>query len=164
MVRIAEPIWAAWREQEDRATSPRFSCCCHRPATPGAAVNALRESVIEVQDAYESGAHRSGGAGVQLLGPGLCRPAARSAGWPEEPAGSASLLVEHVELAEWFDAPFIPFRQRLAPAAQPGPPAVLAQARVEQAPILYSPGVLTGAGYPNVDGGPQRDASVGRQN
>ena len=60
------------------------------------------------------------------------------------------MLLEHVDLSEWFDAPFVPRGQLLAPADQPEPPAVLAQARIELAPILHSPGVLARAGYPDI--------------
>jgi hypothetical protein len=88
--------------------------------------------------------------GVQLLGPGYAGRLPESANWREERVGSASVLLEHVDLSEWFDAPFVPRGQLLAPADQPEPPAVLAQARIELAPILHSPGVLARAGYPDI--------------
>jgi hypothetical protein len=87
--------------------------------------------------------------GVQLLGPGYAGRLPDSAAWRAEPVGSACVLLEHVDLPAWFDAPFVPLRQILATADRPEPP-VLAQARVELAPILYSPGVLAVAGYPDI--------------
>ena len=81
--------------------------------------------------------------GVQLLGPGYAGRAPKSAAWRQQPAGSAAVLLEHVDLAAWFDAPFVPFWT----AEQAPPPTILARARMELAPILYSPGVLSRNGY-----------------
>jgi hypothetical protein len=146
----------------------------------GAVVNALRESVLEVQGAYESEAQSSGGVEPPFPGNWVHVPDgvlvqivdcdAFETVLPSVAAGLERRGVEGAfelrhrpkvtapprtaHLLEWFAAPFVPFRQRLAPADQPEPPAMLAQARVELAPILYSPGVLAGAGYPDVDGEP----------
>jgi hypothetical protein len=89
---------------------------------------------------------------VQLLGPGYAGRVPESAAWREERVGSAAVLLEHVELPAWFDAPFVPFRNRAWHVERPQPPAVLAQARTELAPILYFPGVLSRAGYPDAEG------------
>lgn len=85
--------------------------------------------------------------GVQLLGPGYADRIPKSSTWRATPAGPAAVVLEHVDLPTWFDAPFVPFRQRPRRSDELQPPAVLAQARVELAPILYSPGVLTRAGF-----------------
>jgi hypothetical protein len=84
--------------------------------------------------------------GVQLLGPGYAGRVPDSASWREERM-SATVLLEHVDLPAWFDAPLVPFRQRARNVEQARPPAVLAKAREELAPILYSPGVLSRIGY-----------------
>lgn len=84
---------------------------------------------------------------VQLLGPGYAGRVPDSAAWREERVGSAAVLLEHVDLPAWFDAPFVPFRQRPRNVEEVQIPAVLAEARKELAPILYSPGVLSRAGY-----------------
>jgi hypothetical protein len=80
---------------------------------------------------------------VQLLGPGYAGRIPDAAGWWQEPVGTASVLLEHVDLPAWFDAPFVPFRHRARPTERPQPPAVLAEARVELAPILYTRGALS---------------------
>jgi hypothetical protein len=95
--------------------------------------------------------HAPDAFGVQLLGPGYAGRLPEGTAWRAEPAGGASVLLEHVDLPEWFEAPFVPFGRLPAPGDQRQPPSVLARARVELAPILYSPGVLTGAGYSDVD-------------
>lgn len=82
--------------------------------------------------------------GVQLLGPGYARRVPQLPTWREERVGRGSTLLEHADLSAWFDAPFVPFRYR---ARDVEPPAVLARARTELAPILYFPGVLRRAGY-----------------
>jgi hypothetical protein len=82
--------------------------------------------------------------GVQLLGPGYEGRVPDVPAWRRERVGEASILLGHADLPAWFDEPFAPFRHR-APHVEP--PAVLARARVELAPILYSPGVLRRSGY-----------------
>ena len=82
--------------------------------------------------------------GVQLLGPGYAGRVPDVPAWRAEPVGEASTLLEHADLPAWFEAPFVPFRQRIA---DPEPPPVLVRARVELAPILYTPGVLRRDGY-----------------
>lgn len=84
--------------------------------------------------------------GVQLLGSGYAGRVPKVPPWREERVGRASILLEHTDLPAWFDAPFVPFRHR---ARHVEPPAVLARARAELAPILYSPGVLSRGGYAN---------------
>jgi hypothetical protein len=82
--------------------------------------------------------------GVQLLGPGYAGRVPQVPAWRDERVGRASILLEHADLQAWFDAPFVPFRYR---ARHVEPPAVLARARAELAPILYSRGALRRAGY-----------------
>jgi hypothetical protein len=82
--------------------------------------------------------------GVQLLGPGYAGRVPQVPAWRPERASDASILLEHADLPEWFDAPFVPFRSR---AHHVEPPPLLARARVELEPILYSPGVLRHGGY-----------------
>jgi hypothetical protein len=88
---------------------------------------------------------------VQLLGPGYAGRVPESPAWRQESMDSAAVLLEHVDLPAWFDAPFVPFRNRAWRVERPQPPAVLARARVELAPILYSPGVLSRAGYADAE-------------
>ena len=80
---------------------------------------------------------------IQLLGPGYAGRVPDSPMYRQQPAGDTAVLLVHVDLPVWFDAPF------LAPGAPkpPAPPAVLTRARHELAPILYSPGVLSRNGY-----------------
>ena len=82
--------------------------------------------------------------GVQLLGPGYAGRVPEVPAWRAEPVGDESTLLVHSDPPAWFDEPFVPFRQRTAP---PETPDVLTQARVELAPILYTPGVLRRGGY-----------------
>jgi hypothetical protein len=89
---------------------------------------------------------------VQLLGPGYAGRLPENTAWLAEPAGSGAVLVEHVDLPAWFDAPFIPFRERPRHPDQVPVPTVLAEAREALAPILYSPGVLDRAGYTDAEG------------
>lgn len=80
---------------------------------------------------------------IQLLGPGYTGRVPDHPVWRRRPAGSTAVLLEHVDLPAWLDAPIT------APGTPepPAPPAVLARARQELAPILYSPGVLSRNGY-----------------
>jgi hypothetical protein len=84
---------------------------------------------------------------VQLLGPGYAGRAPDASAWRQERAGTAAVLLEHLDLPAWFDAPFVPFRDRTWQRDHPQPPAILARAREALAPILYSPGVLSERGY-----------------
>jgi hypothetical protein len=131
--------WAVAEALLDRSLSYDW------PPRPGAEPRGIGFTSEAFEDLYAPDAF-----GVQLLGPGYAGRLPGSAAWRSEPAGRVSALFEHVDLPEWFDAPFVPFGQRLAPADQPEPPAVLAQARVELAQVLHTPGVLAGAGYPDV--------------
>jgi hypothetical protein len=87
--------------------------------------------------------------GVQLLGPGYAGRVPESRVWQQEQVGG-SVLLEHVDLAAWFDAPALPFGQMVAPSDRPVPD-LLGTARVELAPILYTPGALSRAGYVEED-------------
>jgi hypothetical protein len=90
--------------------------------------------------------------GVQLLGPGYAGRLQDSEAWVAEKAGSEAALLEHVDQAAWFSAPFIPFRQQPQHRGQVPAPAVLAEAREVLAPILYSPGVLDHGGWTDAEG------------
>lgn len=85
--------------------------------------------------------------GVQLLGPGYAGRLPDTAAWRQERLSNDAILLEHVDLAAWFDEPFVAFGQRTRRETQPPPPAVLAAAREQLAPILYSPGVLSRSGF-----------------
>jgi hypothetical protein len=82
---------------------------------------------------------------VQFLGAGYAGRAPESPSYRQTPAGDGGTLLEHVDLAAWFDAPFVPRGERSDPDEQA--PRVLAKARRELAPILYTPGALNRAGY-----------------
>jgi hypothetical protein len=131
--------WAAAEALLDRTLAHDW------PSRAGAEPRGIGFTSEAFEDLYAPDAF-----GVQLLGPGYAGRLPERAAWRAEPVGGGSVLLEHVDLREWFDAPFVPFGQRLAPADQPEPPPVLARARVELAPILHTPGVLAGAGYPDV--------------
>ena len=77
--------------------------------------------------------------GVQLLGPGYAGRVPDLSAWRQERTGTAAVMLEHLDLPAWFDAPFIPFRDRQWQRANPEPPEPLARAREKLAPILYSP-------------------------
>jgi hypothetical protein len=83
-------------------------------------------------DAYED--HLAPDAfGVQLLGESYA-PVPDRASWKAEPAEAGTLLV-HRELEQWFDEPFVPFKEQVAPAQRPQPEILLA-ARRELEPLL----------------------------
>jgi hypothetical protein len=84
--------------------------------------------------------------GVQLLGPGYAGRVGHSASWRRERAGAAGLILEHTDSAAWFGAPFLELGSIGRPEEWRQPP-VLVQARAELAPILYTPGALSRAGY-----------------
>jgi hypothetical protein len=85
---------------------------------------------------------------VQLLGAGYAGRVRDSPSYRQEPVGERATLLEHLDLPAWFDAPFVPYGRRHDPD-EPLPP-VLAKARAELEPILYSPGALSRAGYADV--------------
>jgi len=89
--------------------------------------------------------HAPDAFGVQLLGPGYAGRVPRTASWRAQPVGTASTLLEHVDLAAWFDAPFVPYGNAERLAMQTEPPPLLVQARKELAPILYTPEVRDNA-------------------
>jgi hypothetical protein len=89
---------------------------------------------------------------VQLLGRGYTGRVPESSAWRAEWVGGAAVLLEHTDFPAWFDAPFVPFRNRAWHVGRPQAPAVLARARVELAPILYFPGVLSRVGYGDAEG------------
>ena len=79
---------------------------------------------------------------VQLLGRGYAGRVPDSSSWRRESVGSASLLLEHIDLDAWFDVPFVVKDNPTVRAEEMVPPAVLAQARRELSSILYTPTVL----------------------
>ncbi len=83
--------------------------------------------------------------GVQLLGPSYASRVPQGLSWRQEQIGDA-ILLEHVDPATWFDAPFVPFGHMVAPSDRPVP-ELLRRARMELSPILYTPGALSRAGY-----------------
>jgi hypothetical protein len=82
---------------------------------------------------------------IQLLGSGYSGRVPDARVYRLERIGDASVMLEHVDLPGWFDAPFVPYGQH--PPSNEPPPAVLAEARRELAPILYTPRALSRAGY-----------------
>jgi len=62
MVRIADPIWAEWRGQAEARHEPTVLMLLSAAGDTDAAASALRESVLEVQAAYEAEAESSGEA------------------------------------------------------------------------------------------------------
>lgn len=82
---------------------------------------------------------------VQLLGAGYHARVPEAPSYRRSSVGSDALLLEHVDPSAWFDEPFIPFGKAATPEMPP--PAVLAAAREELNPILYTPGALSRAGY-----------------
>jgi hypothetical protein len=87
--------------------------------------------------------------GIQLLGPGY-PDLPDTPNYRRERTGGASLILEHRNLAAWFDAPFIPSADQ--PSAPLPPPKLLAAARAELAPILYKQGSLSRARYSELPG------------
>jgi hypothetical protein len=80
--------------------------------------------------------------GVSRLAPAVARP---TASWRREPLAGGSTLFEHVDLAAWFDAPFVPFARHVPPDER-AQPDVIAAGRRELAPTLYAAGALNCAG------------------
>src|SRR4051794_15508028 len=58
MVRIAEQVWVAWREQIAQGHEPTLLLLL-APVAGADVARALRESVLEVQDAYQAEAERA---------------------------------------------------------------------------------------------------------
>jgi hypothetical protein len=85
---------------------------------------------------------------VQFLGAGYADRVPDSPSYRQTRVGEGGTLLEHVDLPAWFDAPFVPHGQR--PDPDEPPPPVLAEARRQLAPILYTPGALHRAGYVDV--------------
>jgi hypothetical protein len=85
---------------------------------------------------------------VQLLGSGYAGRVPDAPSYHRERVGDNVTLLEHRDLPGWFDAPFVPYGQRPDPGDPP--PPVLAEARRELEPILYTPGALSRAGHTDV--------------
>jgi hypothetical protein len=68
MVRIAERVWPAWREQAEQWDEPSLLLLFSTTGDQGDAARAVRESVLEVQDAFEAKAETSGDADPPFVG------------------------------------------------------------------------------------------------
>ena len=88
--------------------------------------------------------------GVQLLGPGYADRVPDLDPWRTESLGGSAVLLEHTDLVAWFAQPFVPYRQQLRREERPRP-EILARARAELAPILYTSGVLADR-FPDMGG------------
>jgi hypothetical protein len=87
---------------------------------------------------------------VQLLGPGYAGRIPETPSYRREHLSGSSTLLEHVDLAAWFDHPFAPSDGQ---SDSPDTLAdVLARARTELQTILYTPGALNRAGYTDLPG------------
>jgi hypothetical protein len=78
--------------------------------------------------------------GVQLLGPGYAGRVPDRPSWRQEPVGPDAVILEHVDPEAWFARPFVEFGGRRSPTLPPLPPVpdVLARAREDLAPILFT--------------------------
>jgi hypothetical protein len=68
MVRIAERVWPAWREQAERWDEPSLLLVFSPTGDNGEAASAFRESLLEVQDAFEANAETSAHADPPFVG------------------------------------------------------------------------------------------------
>jgi hypothetical protein len=90
---------------------------------------------------------------IQLLGPGHAEHVPTTSAWRRTPAGRSSVLLEHVDPGAWFDQSFwsmtlLEQQRWLKPRPPlPGPPPVLADARADFAPLLFTRGNLDRAGF-----------------
>jgi hypothetical protein len=127
-------IWRGWNVYQalEDVTLPR-----DWPARPDHVPRGHRNTRAAFDDLFAPDAF-----GVQLLGPGYTGRVPRSPNWRREDVDTATLL-EHADRDAWFSAPFVPFDDYHEHEA----PAVLAAARTELAPILYTPGVLGAMGF-----------------
>ncbi|WP_028064761.1 hypothetical protein [Solirubrobacter soli] len=93
--------------------------------------------------------------GVQLLGPGYAGRVPVGPRWRGRPAGENAVLLEHVDPAAWFAAPFETQWTHWGPGKPVPPevpvPAVLAEARADLASILEGPGAWARAGFPALE-------------
>jgi hypothetical protein len=65
--------------------------------------------------------------------------------WRTEPGGEAATLLQHTDLAAWFDAHFFPQDYTQRRGGPPPVPPVLAEAREQLAPVLFTQAVLDAA-------------------
>jgi hypothetical protein len=68
MVRIAERVWPAWREQAEQWDEPSLLLMFSPTGDHGEAARAFRESLLEVQDAFEASAEASAHADPPFVG------------------------------------------------------------------------------------------------
>jgi hypothetical protein len=111
------------------------------PSRPDSAPHGPGFTAQAFEDVYAPDAF-----GVQLIGPGYAGRVPTIPSWRQQPAGRTAALLEHTDPAAWFDAPFVPYDERVAADQRPQP-VVLTSARTELTPLLYVPGVLHRRGY-----------------
>jgi hypothetical protein len=75
---------------------------------------------------------------VQLLGPGYTGRIPRTPLYEQTPLGDATLL-EHVDIAAWFESPVVPPALQWGEIGNAVPPPLLDEARRALAPILFVP-------------------------
>ena len=82
--------------------------------------------------------------GSQLLGPGYAGRVPPAPSYGQRPVAD-TVMLEHEDLAAWYEHPFVPATFDSRNIAQAPVPPVLANARAELAPILFRPDVIPGA-------------------
>jgi hypothetical protein len=102
------------------------------PPRPDVDADRVRRGAV-----YED-THAPDAFAVQLLGPGYAERVPDAPPYEATPVGESTLL-EHADLAAWFEAPFVPPDVRWNQIRDVTPPLVLAEARVALAPILFRP-------------------------
>jgi hypothetical protein len=101
------------------------------PQRPGFNANAGFEAAFEDEYAPDAFA-------IQLLGPGYKGRIPTGESWRQTSRSTDRVVVEHADLARWFEAPFGPFGGASAAGGRPEPPDVLRDARHDFAPILFT--------------------------
>lgn len=101
------------------------------PQRPGFNANAGFEAAFEDEYAPDAFA-------IQLLGPGYKGRIPTGASWRQTSRSTDRVVLQHADLARWFDAPFGPFGGASAAGGRVEPPDVLRDARHDFAPILFT--------------------------
>jgi hypothetical protein len=124
-----------------KLSAARFGTSLEHDWPPTAEEAAARS--LGFEDAYAPDSF-----GVQLLGPDYGVRVPRRPNWRETRLGAGRVLLEHVDLGAWFDALFAPFggSWRLPQDAVPVPD-VLARARLELAPIIFTDEIAVEPGH-----------------
>jgi len=116
-----------------------------RPGGLGLNVPRTAEAMVEAraaeafEDVYAPDAFAS-----QLLGPGYEGRIPTGGRWRSEPVGSASTLLEQLDLSTWFEYEFVPFNPGMKGARNVASPPVLEAAREDFREVLYSPSLGLG--------------------